>query len=155
MYVHFLEACNSLNIPDAKLQIDKMIVCDYIIANYDRHYRNFGAIRDINTLKWIGIAPIFDSGSCLWAAQPTAKIGTTYKAKPFKPSPEEQLELVDDLSWFDITKLEGFEQEAEEILKKNPFMDEERIQAIVSQIRQKVNRVLERKRGLERLRIPP
>ncbi|NBK96894.1 MAG: hypothetical protein EOM50_02530 [Erysipelotrichia bacterium] len=61
LYTHFIEACNSLNIPNAKLQVDKMIVCDYIIANYGRHYRNFGAIRNVNTLEWIGIAPIFDS----------------------------------------------------------------------------------------------
>ena len=91
-----------------------MIVCDYIIANYDRHYRNFGAIRNVNTLEWIGIAPIFDSGSSLWATQPTSLIGSTYKCKPFKSYPEEQLGLVDDLFWLDITKLEGFEQEVEE-----------------------------------------
>lgn len=53
LYPLFLEACNSLNIPNAKLQIDKMIICDYIIANYDRHYRNFRAIRNANTREWI------------------------------------------------------------------------------------------------------
>ncbi|MBS4884913.1 MAG: hypothetical protein KHZ85_09140 [Amedibacillus dolichus] len=145
---HFLEACKSLNIPNAKEQIDKMIVCDYIIANYDRHYRNFGAIRNVNTLEWIGIAPIFDSGSSLWATQPTSLIGSTYKCKPFKSYPEEQLGLVDDLFWLDITKLEGFEQEVEDIFKMNPLMDEARIQAIVQQIELRIGKVIERKRQL-------
>ncbi|MCH1941255.1 hypothetical protein [Holdemania massiliensis] len=150
LYMHFLEACKTLNIPNVKLQIDKMIVCDYIIANYDRHYRNFGAIRNITTLEWVGIAPIFDSGSSLWATQPTSAIGSTYKCKPFKTSPEQQLELVEDLSWLDITKLSGFEQEVEDIFRKNPFMDEARIQAIVQQIKLRIAKVIERKKRLEK-----
>ena len=150
LYTHFLEACRSLNIPNAKLQIDKMIVCDYIIANYDRHYRNFGAIRNIVTLKWIGIAPIFDSGSSLWAIQPTSAIGSTYNCKPFKASTEEQLKLVNDLSWLDITKLESFEDEVETVFKMNPLMDEVRIQAIVQQIKLRIDKVIARKRQLEK-----
>lgn len=150
LYTHFLEACRSLNIPNAKLQIDKMIVCDYIIANYDRHYRNFGAIRNIVTLKWVGIAPIFDSGSSLWAIQPTSAIGSTYNCKPFKASTEEQLKLVNDLSWLDITKLESFEDEVETVFKMNPLMDEVRIQAIVQQIKLRIDKVIARKRQLEK-----
>ena len=127
-----------------------MIVCDYIIANYDRHYRNFGAIRNIVTLKWVGIAPIFDSGSSLWAIQPTSAIGSTYNCKPFKASTEEQLKLVNDLSWLDITKLESFEDEVETVFKMNPLMDEVRIQAIVQQIKLRIDKVIARKRQLEK-----
>ena len=148
LYNHFLESCKSLGIPNAKTQIDKMLVCDYIIANYDRHYRNFGAIRNVNTLEWVGIAPIFDSGSSLWATQPTSAIGSIYKSKPFKPTPEEQLELVNDLSWLDTTKLEGFEQEVEDILKKNLLMDDARIEVIVQQIKLRIAKVIEKKRQL-------
>lgn len=150
LYIHFLEACNSLNIPNAKLQINKMIVCDYIIANYDRHYRNFGAIRNVNTLEWIGIAPIFDSGSSLWATQSTSMIGTPYKCKPFKPSPDSQLELVDDLSWLETNKLDGFEKEVEDIFMSNPLMDEIRIHAIVQQIKLRITKIIERKKQLEK-----
>ena len=148
LYKHFLEACDTLHIPNAKLCIDKMLVCDYIIANYDRHYRNFGAIRNSVTLEWIGIAPIFDSGSSLWATQPTLSIGNTYLSKPFKLSPEEQLELVDDLSWLDITKLDGFEKEVEDILKINPFMDEIRIKTISQQISLRIKKIAKRKKEL-------
>ena len=42
-----------------------MIVVDFIIANEDRHLNNFGLVRNANTLEWIGVAPIFDSGSSL------------------------------------------------------------------------------------------
>ena len=33
--------------------------------NEDRHLNNFGIIRDINTLKWIDVAAIFDNGQSL------------------------------------------------------------------------------------------
>ena len=128
-----------------------MIVCDYLIANYDRHYRNFGAIHNIDTLKWMRIAPIFDSGSSLWDTKPTTMIGSAYKSKPFKPLPEKQLELVDDLSWLDISKLKGFEKEIEDIFSKNPFMDKTRIKTIVEQVKLRIETVIEYKRKLEEM----
>lgn len=150
LYKHFLEACSNLQIPNAKLSMDKMLVCDYIIANYDRHYRNFGAIRNSVSLKWLQIAPIFDSGSSLWATQPTSLIGSTYNSKPFKASSEEQLALVEDLSWLDIKKLDGYEKEAEDIFRKNPLMDEERIKAISAQLTMRIQKVIQRKIELEK-----
>ena len=38
---------------------------DYLIMNEDRHLNNFGIIRDVNTLKWLDVAPIFDNGQSL------------------------------------------------------------------------------------------
>ena len=48
-----------MEIPDVQQAVDRMIVVDYLLANTDRHYNNFGAIRNANTLEWIGPAPIF------------------------------------------------------------------------------------------------
>ena len=33
--------------------------------NDDRHLNNFGIIRDVNTLKWTSVCPIFDNGQSL------------------------------------------------------------------------------------------
>ena len=38
---------------------------DFLIMNEDRHLNNFGIIRDVNTLKWLDMAPIFDNGQSL------------------------------------------------------------------------------------------
>ncbi len=38
---------------------------DFLIMNEDRHLNNFDMIRDINTLKWLDMAPIFDNGQSL------------------------------------------------------------------------------------------
>ena len=42
-----------------------MFILDYLMLNNDRHLNNFGIIRDVNTLKWIDVAPIFDTGNSL------------------------------------------------------------------------------------------
>lgn len=38
---------------------------DYIIMNEDRHLNNFGIIKDVNSLEWISVAPIFDNEESL------------------------------------------------------------------------------------------
>jgi hypothetical protein len=62
-YDRFLKICEKNDINNAKEKIDEMIAIDFIIGNTDRHIGNFGIIRDVNTLKWLKIAPIFDNGN--------------------------------------------------------------------------------------------
>ena len=149
LYKHYINVCSELGIPDVRTKINKMLVCDYILGNYDRHYRNFGAIRNILDLKWKRIAPIYDSGSSLWATTPTQLIGTAYKSKPFKSRAEDQLHLVDDLSWINRDKLSDFDKSVYEILDKNPFLDEERKSAISIQVKGRIEKVIERQSVLK------
>ncbi|MEG0345955.1 MAG: hypothetical protein RR546_05715, partial [Erysipelotrichaceae bacterium] len=144
LYEHYIEVCNELGILEAKIKINKMLVCDYILGNYDRHYRNFGAIRNVLDLKWKRIAPIYDSGSSLWATTPVQLIGTAYKSKPFKSNAEEQLNLVNDLSWLNINNILDFDRVVYDILDKNIFMDETRKSAISNQVKIRIQKVLER-----------
>jgi hypothetical protein len=64
-YRHFLNCCESLGIPGAQASIDRMLTVDFIIANQDRHFNNFGALRNAETLEWAGLAPVFDCGTSL------------------------------------------------------------------------------------------
>lgn len=144
LYEHYIEVCSELGLSEVKTKINKMLVCDYILGNYDRHYRNFGAIRNVLDLKWKRIAPIYDSGSSLWATTPTQLIGTAYKSKPFKAKSEDQLNLVDDMSWMNKDKLLGFDKTVYEILDKNPFLDEERKSAISIHVKGRIEKVIER-----------
>ena len=98
--------------------LSKMIVCDSILANSDRHWRNFGFVRNIDTLE-LRPAPLFDSGNCLWYEKGVAQIAAndrTFLARPFGPEPERQLALVDAADWFDASALDGFVDEALAIL---------------------------------------
>lgn len=62
---HFMDCCEYLGIPNAKEIINRMLVVDYPIANDDRHYNHFGAVRNAEALEWIGMAPIFDCGNSM------------------------------------------------------------------------------------------
>lgn len=42
-----------------------MIMVDFIWCNEENHLGNFGVIRNVDTLKWISICPIFDTGRSL------------------------------------------------------------------------------------------
>ena len=46
-YAHFLNCCEKLGIPDVTEQLQQMMILDYLICNQDRHFGNFGAIREL------------------------------------------------------------------------------------------------------------
>lgn len=100
-YMHLIKCCKSLgmkNIPQIEKQISDMIVLDSIIANEDRHFNNFGFIRNSQTLEWKCLAPVFDSGTSMFLNEPLrnlesgiALIDYKVKSKPFAKTHTEQL----------------------------------------------------------------
>lgn len=42
------------------------ILLDFLVSNDDRHLNNFGVLRDTETLEYVKMAPIFDSGNCMF-----------------------------------------------------------------------------------------
>ena len=128
IYNHYVNCCNKLGIPNIIPSLDRMIVLDYIIANEDRHFNNFGVIRNPNTLEWIGAAPIYDSGTSLCYSRLTNKIVSTYNiklvCKPFKSSHDEQLKLVTSFDWIDFNKLDSFSNDVNDFLSHNCSLDE-------------------------------
>jgi len=111
-YESFVRKVEELGIMDVRKRIDMMLTLDFIIANADRHYNNFGLIRNADTLEWISVAPIYDSGSSMWCKE-TAGMFNRGKdeSKPFRSTHEKQIELVSDLSWLNIDALDGIEEE--------------------------------------------
>jgi len=136
---HLLRCCDALGIPDVSAAIDKMLVLDYIISNEDRHYCNFGFIRDAETLEWLGFAPIYDSGTSLW--HNTLFIGRDMKCKPFCQSHDEQIKLVDDLSWFNADVLKGLDDEVAEILSQSEAVGPERRTAIAVSVTERCGKI--------------
>ena len=61
-YNSYIEILNDHNVPNAEEYIQKMFMLDYITLNEDRHLNNFGIVRDVNTLNWVSVCPIFDTG---------------------------------------------------------------------------------------------
>lgn len=135
VYQHYLNCCEALGIPNIQQAVDQMIVLDFLIANEDRHQNNFGLIRNASTLEWLGVAPIFDSGSSLGYDKLPGQIlsGRGIECKPFKKTHAEQLKLVSSFDWIDFDQLVGSKREIRSVLDKaGEYMDEVRKDAIQS-----------------------
>ena len=148
VYQHFLNCCDALGIKEVIPYLDRMIVLDYIIANEDRHLKNFGAIRNAETLEWIGMAPIYDSGSSLGYDKLAGQIGSEHNitCKPFKKSHEEQLKLVSSFDWIDIEKLVNVRTLIMETFTKesaSEYIDEVRSKAIADTVEKRIINIAE------------
>ena len=120
-----------------------MITLDYIIANEDRHFNNFGLIRNAETLEWIGMAPIYDSGSSLGYDKLPGqmKFKKDVGCKPFKNHHIEQLQLVQSFEWLDLSKLDDVEDIIRETLALDTdenYIDEYRINAVVNAVKRRL-----------------
>jgi len=143
VYQHFVNCSEALGIKDVIPFLDRMIVLDYIIANEDRHLNNFGALRNAETLEWIGMAPIYDSGSSLGYDKLPMQIRAErdVTCKPFKKYHEEQLKLVSSLEWIDFERLSDVRELIKEILsteEATEYMDEARIGAVIHTVEKRI-----------------
>jgi len=138
-FVHFLRSADEYSMKGVRLFVEQMIVLDYIIANYDRHWVNFGFIRNAETLDWLGMAPIFDSGSSLWGD--SVRVGGDVESKAFNKSHSNQLKLVRDFSWFDLDALNGIDAEIIEIFKGSDTVDEKRSEAIAEAVVSRIKQI--------------
>lgn len=145
----YVKRCEDLGLDSNAVMesLAKMFVADFIMANRDRHYRNFGIIRNVNTLQATRLAPVFDSGSCLWsnAELLEAPIDFEYLAKPFKyqgMKPADQVKLFKGhFEWLNLSALESFPDTVAEILSKNPNITERRIETVSRQVARNIERL--------------
>jgi len=137
---HYLECLQELGIRDGALRMKQMLTIDYLIANEDRHLNNFGVIRNADTLEWIGMVPVYDSGTSLWHNTHENRIGSMvqHPSKPFCKTHEEQILLVDDFSWLDFTALSGFEELVEDVLLDAEYIGDHRRSIICSAVKRRI-----------------
>ena len=145
-YLHFVNICKELGI-DIVPMLDRMIVFDYIIANEDRHFGNFGLLRDPDTLEWLGAAPLFDNGTSLWYDRQTFQFSTDeIKCKPFKKTHGEQLKLVSSFDWLDLSKLDGIENTFSSFMsdqETQKYVDTQRMEMLSHELRKRIDRLAE------------
>ena len=140
-YQHYCYCCEELGLPNVSRSLDQMLVLDYLIANEDRHFNNFGLLRSPDTLEWLGPAPIYDSGSSLGYDKLTPQIrsGRNITCKPFKRTHQDQLRLVTSFDWLDLSKLGGIDRDIREVFAgAEEFIDKERVEAIVASVNQRI-----------------
>ena len=87
-----------------------------VLTNTDRHLNNFGVLRNSRTLKFVRMAPIFDSGnSMFWDAPrlPERSDCTEITVNSFRKTETELLKLVTDRSRVHMDLLPGRNEIAE------------------------------------------
>ncbi len=109
-YEEYIKKLEEHHIENAREKVENMYILDFLIMNEDRHLGNFGIIRDVNTLNWLDVAPIFDNGQSLnieYYDEEEVHISGNgrffYEVKSF----EEIIQVVKDLKRIDINKLDG------------------------------------------------
>ena len=137
-YQHLLNCCEKLGMNKKNIEesICHMIIVDSLILNTDRHFNNFGFLRNPETLEWKGLAPIYDSGTSMLhnISVPVLKLNADYeiqnlKSKPFYKNFAEQLKKLPCRDYFcklNFDKLKGIEDFFGNILSKNINISHER-----------------------------
>lgn len=64
-YNHYINILNKHGIMDAQDKLSDMYLIDYLLMNTDRHMKNYGIIRNVKTLKWERVTPMFDTGNSM------------------------------------------------------------------------------------------
>ena len=143
-YIKILEEKNILN---ARSYIEDMIILDYIILNEDRHLNNFGIIRNVETLKWESIAPIFDNGQSLniidYNDEEVLAKGDGrffYSSTNF----DDMLLNIKNINRYDLSKLDGIVEDFENLLKDYSNitkMTDRRINKICTLLYSRINKL--------------
>ena len=120
-YEEYVKELEKEGIKNAREKLENMYILDFLILNEDRHLNNFGIIRDVNTLKWLDVAPIFDNGQSLNIQDYSDEeivINNQgrlfYEIKPF----DEIIKTVKDLKRINISKLDGIVVWFDDLLHK-------------------------------------
>lgn len=76
VYQHYRNCCEKLGVPNVTHALNQMLVLDYLIANEDRHFNNFGC--SVTRIPWNGWGlPPFMTAAPPWLRQADA-------ANPFR-----------------------------------------------------------------------
>ena len=132
-YSHYCDCASRLGVKDNIEMLDRMMVLDYLILNHDRHFKNFGILRNSQTLGDVCAAPVFDSGSSLFHEDGSAAITLPEKPKMRTEcfdTLDKQLNLVKDRSWFDGRKLRDLSAVCKDFLLSVPMVEKVRAEKI-------------------------
>ena len=146
-YETYISLLEEHKVKNARESIENMFILDYIMLNEDRHLNNFGIIRDVQSLEWIDVAPIFDTGESLniidYSEEEVVINGNGrffYNVNNF----DDILPFIKNLKRFDLNKLDGVVEEFDELLHKYQGitkMTDRRINQICTLLFSRINKL--------------
>lgn len=110
MYEHFIHVCVNHGMEEDNVRrfLEYQILADFILTNTDRHFHNFGVLRNSISLEFIGMAPIFDSGNSMFWQNPRMPAHddlTDIQVNSFRNTETRMLQLVRNKELLDLSKL--------------------------------------------------
>jgi hypothetical protein len=133
-YNHYIDICQRNGLKDIKKYVDEMIAVDFLIGNEDRHWGNFGIIRNADTLKWVSAAPIFDNGNSLsfdYGDDELQYVGIDSLGKAFENSNRLNLEYINFPEWYKKNNSDNIMQIVDQCLKDNERLSKNRVKKLV------------------------
>ena len=126
MYEHFIHVCigHGMNESAVRTFLEYQILADFVLTNTDRHLNNFGILRNANTLEFIGMAPIFDSGNAMFWQNPRLPGHSDLMditVNSFRNTEKRMLQLVRNKDVLDLSKLPT-EEELRIIYEMDPLI---------------------------------
>lgn len=109
-YYPLKRVCINLGISEDEFTafMDYQIMTDYLLSNTDRHMNNISIMRDPDTLKILGFAPIYDTGNSMFYNIPFEQLDLVrlkdIKTHSFVEREVKLLSYVQDRSLIDIEK---------------------------------------------------
>ena len=151
LYGFFVRVCREHGLEPTQ-SLEKMLTVDFLTANWDRHWNNFGVFIDCETREWLRVSPIFDTGESFWCDKALTQAFDGYRTKagaerPFGTDIDAQFErYCTDLSWLDTDALQEFIPLAREALTTNAMVVAEpgRLDVIERALQQRVDAVIQR-----------
>ena len=110
MYEHFIHTCAMHGMDESAVRtfLEYQILTDFVLTNTDRHLNDFGILRNANTLEFISMAPIFDSGNSMFWQNPRLPAHgdlTDITVNSFRNTEKRMLQLVRNKDVLNLSKL--------------------------------------------------
>ena len=131
MYEHYITTLENYGILNAREKLEHMLLLDFIMGNIDRHFNNFGVLRNSDTLEFLDVAPIFDTGSSLGSnkAAPFFQIDKNDEIFSFETNEFAQFHLIKNKH--DLSSLKDIDIWVKDFLTRTQYVYPEKIDKIV------------------------
>ena len=116
--LRYFASKEGLNMEEFDRQMDYQIMLDFLISNCDRNTRNYGFLRDPDTLKVKQLAPIFDNGYSMLYENIVDYMfdpDEDFKIHAFEKTERFMLRHVNDRKVLDLNKLSSINFDAYKI----------------------------------------
>lgn len=120
-YEFYISILEKHDVSNARKDLASMFLVDYLLMNTDRHMKNFGVIRNVNTLKWERCTPIFDTGQSMQCDKIVASMNFFDGNGKFFSNTNKSFDdilkvIYEDIKYLDLSLLDGLVDDYKSLL---------------------------------------